>query len=159
MNPLFLAIGAVALLWFLSNQSGASVQQPAITGGGSAGTIAGNGLDNIEQGIANFENVNPAYNNPGAVQAGRTPYPGQTGVAGNGLAIFADQGDGWTQFDALLRAKVANNPDWDYYDLAGNWVNGNSVNMANNADNEAESVASYVGVAPTSSLAAIGNNQ
>lgn len=57
----------------------------------------------IDSAIAGFENSNPAYNNPMAIQAGSyaTNY-GATGVAPNGLAIFSNPGQSNAAGDALL---------------------------------------------------------
>lgn len=57
----------------------------------------------IDSAIAGFEQSNPLYNNPMAVQAGAfaTSF-GCSGTAGNGLAICPDKGTGFDMGDSLL---------------------------------------------------------
>lgn len=75
--------------------------------------------------IAKFENVNPSYNNPLAVQYGNYALgQGATGKAGNGLAIFPDTQTGLAAGNNLLNSSSYSN--LSITQLLNKWQTGNS---------------------------------
>jgi hypothetical protein len=147
--------------------------QPGGTGSAPAGLTARGGpvlpsglvqdsLDNIGQAIANFEHINPAYNNPGAI---KTPAANQfgpglaTGTTPAGFATFGDQGDGWDVLNNYITANASAHPDWNFYDFFQHYLGqsqgGPAVTNQGDSNAYADYVSQFLGVAPTQPVSSV----
>jgi len=101
-------------------------------------------------------------NNPVNIKG--TGWTGQVGRTSQGFAVFSDQTYGFDAAQSYLQQQAAEHPDWTLRNLfakiLGN-LEGESVNNdQGNSDQEAENVASYLGISPDTVLANYtGGNQ
>jgi hypothetical protein len=114
-------------------------------------------LDNILQGIFQFEggrpgNRNVVNNNPGNLKSGAN----MTGRDQGGFATFADEGDGWDALTGYVTTGVKKHPDWDFYDFFDFYLRGKAnappVDDQGNSDTYAEYVANYAGADPSQTM-------
>ncbi len=129
------------------------------------------GLDNVTQAIANLEGFGVAGNrptrdnNPGDLKYAANMV-GRDKPGSNGIAQFADVGDGWDALTQWVTSHIAKNPQWDFYDMAHFYATGSTTGIPvyddgvpANPDNSADYIASYVGVDPTQTVSSvIGGN-
>ncbi|MGA2908375.1 MAG: hypothetical protein ABSE36_11780 [Terracidiphilus sp.] len=83
-------------------------------------------------------------------------WPGQVGTSPQGFAVFSDEGYGFDAADSYLQKQVNEHPDWTlrqlFAKILGN-LNGQPVNNEQgNSDQEAETVATYLGIPPDTTL-------
>jgi hypothetical protein len=103
------------------------------------------------------------WNKPGSLaQRNANPvnlkgtWPGQVGSTPQGFAVFSDEGYGFDAAESYLAKQAAAHPDWTlrqlFAKILGN-LNGQPVNNAQgNSDQEAETVATYLGISPDTTL-------
>lgn len=60
-------------------------------------------MNSLEQAIAQFENVNPSYNNPGGIEYGPLASDYGATAAPSGLAVFPNVAEGEAAFAAALQ--------------------------------------------------------
>jgi hypothetical protein len=138
-------LGILAVLVYLYEQGGGS----SSSGGG--GIVAG--WSNTMAGVmAKFENSNPAYNNPLAIQG-----TGDTGsTAGNGLGIFSTTEAGLAAGIQMLESWAQRFPGLTITQALARWQTGHSDLSDLSSDdqtkvnNEAGMVGSALGVDPDS---------
>jgi hypothetical protein len=103
--------GLLALYLWLDSQnaststgttSGDGVPDPS---GGGDQSGYGSTLTAWAQAIQNFENVNPAYNNPGGINA-----MGDAGQTSNGIAMYSSWSVGYNKLLAYLQNMINKNP-------------------------------------------------
>lgn len=107
----------------------------------------------LDAALAKFENANPAYNNPGAIQAGYfASRMGATGTTPNGLATFPSFEAGQTAEDTLIQHY--SDAGLDLNSLVAKW---SGLPEGQNLTNYQNSVAADTGASgstPVSSMAA-----
>lgn len=144
----YIAIGlCIWAVWWYVDANGASPSSSAVP----------NFLTAWGNAIAGFENVNPAYNNPGGLNivgdAGSTPATG-----GGVIGLFSSFSAGFTALENTLSSYVAKWGNLSLLDATANYVLGPTAaagyngNYPANVVNEANSVASQLGVPVTSTL-------
>jgi hypothetical protein len=154
------AIGFVAWLYFKS-QAQASDSSQAGAAIPSTGTQASdyNPLSDLAVAWANAEGWNKsgslAQRNLNPVNLKGT-WPGQVGSTPQGFAIFPDQATGFNAAQSYLQKQTAQHPDWTlrqlFAKILGN-LSGQPVNNdQGNSDQEAQTVASYLGISPDTTL-------
>jgi hypothetical protein len=153
-------LGIVVALWYLlkgkSASSAPAVPSPAAPALPSGGFSSA--WDDLEEGIKRAEgtdtSLNMRNNNPGDLKAG----PNMTGT-NQGIATFADVGDGWDALGAWIKSHISQHPDWDFYDMGGYYLRGSTTapttDAEGNSDQWAENVASYMGVSPTQQVSSV----
>ena len=153
-------VALVVVVWLLlKSKSQASIpnvpvsgnpMNPPATAPPNSPVTVGDGLDNISEAIARFEQSNPAYNNPGALENKQGQF-----------VTYADQGDGWDALNSYVTRHAAANPTWDFYDFFQNYLGqkqgGATVTDQGNSDAYAEYVAGYLGVDPTQTVSSVLN--
>ena len=110
-------------------------------------------VDTLTDAWARFEgfyqqgSVAQRYNNPDNVKG---DYPGVIGKTASGIDIFDDVGDGWDAGRTWVQQQEQEHPDWSFSQLFAKVLgslDGTPVNNdQGNSDNEANFVASYLGV-------------
>jgi hypothetical protein len=102
-------MGALVLGYFINSNANVSVSTNGSAGGdpGGGGDPSGTGstLTAWAQAIQNFENVNPAYNNPGGVNE-----QGDAGRTANGIAMYSTWQIGYNRLLQILTNMVNKNP-------------------------------------------------
>ncbi len=158
-----IAIAAVAFIaWaFIKSRAGSDggsgvLQAPSAPGA----TVSDyNPIDDLAVAWANAEGWNKsgslAQRNLNPVNL-KGSWPGQVGSTQQGFAIFSDEGYGFDAADSYLQKQAAEHPDWTlrqlFAKILGN-VDGQPVNNAQgNSDQEAETVATYLGISPDTTL-------
>ena len=68
--------------------------------------MATNLVPSLASAIAQQEQSNPNYNNPGALTSIPGGWTGQTGIAPNGLVIFDNQQDGWNALYTQIQMRL-----------------------------------------------------
>jgi hypothetical protein len=167
--PLLVAIVVVVALLLWSRKATAanvpvssvrpspSVPSPTInaaaTGPGDSVSAQSDALDNMAQGIAQFE----GYPLTGSL-ANRTNNPGNIGTYGGNVASYSDAGDGWDALNSYITTKAQANPEWDFYDFSRYYLTGDTQGQAGpnqNPDAYAEYIANYMGVDPTQTVSSV----
>lgn len=117
---------------------------------GEGGGLAADWATTMASEMATFENANPAYNNPLAIQG-----TGDTGTtAGNGLGIFTTAEAGLAAGISLLESYAARFPGLTITQALSRWTTGNSDPSQLSSDqqasvnNEAGMVGDALGVDP-----------
>jgi hypothetical protein len=104
-----LGVGIVAALvigYFVNNNTSVSFTETGGDAGGGADEYgAGSTLGAWAQAIASFENVNPAYNNPGGINE-----QGDVGKTSNGIAMYSSWGVGYNRLLQILQGYVNKSP-------------------------------------------------
>lgn len=101
-------VGALAVGYWINSNASVTASTGGLNGGGLGdGSDYGTGstLTAWAQAIQNFENVNPAYNNPGGINE-----RGDAGQTANGIAMYSTWQVGYTRLLTLLQNMVNNNP-------------------------------------------------
>jgi hypothetical protein len=160
MDLIFIAAAAL-LVWAFSRSqaqsSGSSLPAPA-----QPGTQASDydPLGDLAVAWANAE----GWNKPGSLaQRNLNPvnlkgsWPGQTGSTPQGFAVFSDEAYGFDAAQEYLQKQATAHPDWTlrqlFAKILGN-LDGQPVNNdQGNSDQEAQTVASYLGISPDVTLA------
>lgn len=121
-------VGALVLgYWINSRNANVSVSEsigdanPSGSGdpSGDASTLAA-----WAQAIANFENVNPAYNNPGGINEN-----GDAGQTSNGIAMYSSWSVGYARLLSLLQGMVNRNPGMTLDAATRYYAFGNNQNL------------------------------
>lgn len=103
-------VGALALGYWINANANVSVDPGTAndpwTGSDADSYGAGSTLTAWAQAISNFENVNPAYNNPGGINEN-----GDAGQTTNGIAMYSTWQVGWNRLLGLLNSMVNKNPN------------------------------------------------
>jgi hypothetical protein len=136
---ILILILAALVVWAIAEASGESVQQEV-----------DDWASKMAAQMAKFENSNPDYNNPLALQG-----TGDTGTtAPNGLGIFSSAEAGLEAGINLLKSYAARFPDLSITQALARWQTGKSdIDQLSDADrqsvnNEAGMVGSALGVDP-----------
>lgn len=104
-------VGALAVGYWINSNASVSVDgggdpwTGGDPGGGADSYGAGSSLTAWAQAITNFENVNPAYNNPGGINEN-----GDAGQTPNGIAMYSTFQVGYNRLLSLLNGMVTKNP-------------------------------------------------
>jgi hypothetical protein len=169
-------ICVVVVLWLLlvrgKSQSAAQSVGNSFMGGGVAGGTAGaaasfasnsdpdsvNKFSDLLNAITHMEGGRPGdrnvrNNNPMDIEYGAfAKRHGAVGSDGR-FAIFPDWDSGQAAMAVLVKAKVNQNPDWDFYDLFNYFLRGSTtappVDKEGDSNAYAEYVAGALGVEPT----------
>ncbi|MGO8775294.1 MAG: hypothetical protein ACLQHT_13575 [Terracidiphilus sp.] len=158
-----IAIAAVAFVaWALyktqaqSGRGSGEFQAPSAPGA----TVSDyNPIDDLAVAWANAEGWNKsgslAQRNSNPVNL-KGSWPGQVGSTPQGFAVFQDESYGFDAADSYLQKQAAEHPEWTlrqlFAKILGN-VDGQRVNNAQgNSDQEAETVATYLGISPDTTL-------
>jgi len=123
-------------------------------------------LDAFARAIYDFEGSGAGTlatrnNNPGNLRPpnGGLYWPGQTGVASGGYAIFQTFTDGWNALISDIQHKVNTHPEWTIQDFFNVWLGGapgvSPPAAEGNAVNYAKYVADRIGAAVTSTLGSL----
>lgn len=127
----FAAFAAVAAVYLYETQDNP----------GGTGTVAG-WAQTMASAMASFENSNPAYNNPLAVQG-----TGDTGTtAPNGLGIFSSAEAGLQAGIALLESYASRFPDLTINQAIARWATGNTEDTSDSTVNYQNQVSDALGV-------------
>jgi len=139
----------VAVYWYLTSGSGGSDSNSPSSG--PVGAVEG-WLQTMGQAMARFENSNPNYNNPMALQGS-----GDTNsTAGNGLGIYSTIEAGWQAGFNLLASYAARFPDLTITQALSRWAFNQTDTSQLTPDqlaslnNESGMVGSALGVDPNS---------
>ena len=105
--------------------------------------------------MATFENANPAYNNPLALQG-----TGDTGTtAPNGLGIFSSASAGLAAGIAKLEAWAVRFPSLTINQILARWQTGDQDADSPSIDNESNMVGDALGVDPyTTTMSSLGGS-
>ena len=102
----------------------------------------------LEDAMAQFENVNPTYNNPGGIMFGPLAESYGATPAASGLAVFPDQASGLQAFEDALNSYI--NSGASVTSLVNAWAPPGPLNP-NNA-NYINSVSSATGMDPNTPI-------
>jgi hypothetical protein len=168
----YIAIG-VAIWWGWLYLDGASASTDSSSSASSTDSAASTGLgssflDSWSHAIAGFENVNPAYNNPGGLNtknadAGYVPAAGGTGH--DVIGVYSTLDAGYTALKNTLSHFKARYGGQSLLDATAIYVLGpNSTavqtgNYPDNVVNEAQYVADQMGVSVNSTLNDLGSSE
>lgn len=123
-------VGALAVgYWINSNANVTTTDDGSWTSGGDPGGGAdsygaGSTLAAWAQAIQNFENVNPAYNNPGGINEN-----GDAGQTANGIAIYSTWQVGYNRLLQILTNMVNKNPGQTLDDATRQYAFGSNSNL------------------------------
>jgi hypothetical protein len=119
-------------------------EQGASQGDSGAAAVGAGWSSVMANTMAKFENANPAYNNPLAIQG-----TGDTGsTAPNGLGIFSTAEAGMAAGIALLESYAARFPGLTIKQILARWTTGDADNDSDSINNEAGMVGDALGVDP-----------
>jgi hypothetical protein len=83
-------------------------------------------------------------------------WPGQVGSTPQGFAVFSDEAYGFDAAESYLQQQAAAHPNWTLQNLFAKILGNPSGQTVNNdqgnSDEEAESVAAYLGISPGTTL-------
>lgn len=158
-----LAVAYFAWRYITRNASSGGVvpvePSPVDYSGDGTDTASYDPIDSIVAGWARFEgyfqpgSLASRNNNPGNLKG---DYPGVIGHTPQGFAIFGSSVDGWNAAQGYVERNAAQHPDWTFQNffakvlgsLSGTPVN----NDQGNSNNEAQFVADYSGVDPSTQV-------
>lgn len=156
MFPVLILATIAIVYWYRVYGPGSGSGGSAIPGGGGSSTIGSTSLNVMASAMAKFENANPAYNNPLAIQGS-----GDTGqTAPNGLGIYSSYSAGYNAGVGLLQSYANRFPNYTVTQILSRWATGSSdpstLSAADQAkvNNEARLVGSALGVDPNSATIA-----
>jgi hypothetical protein len=147
-------IGALAVGYFINSNANVSVTTSTSGGGDDDQYGAGSTLTAWAQAIQNFENVNPAYNNPGGINA-----MGDAGQTSNGIAMYSSWDVGYAKLINLLNGMVNKNPGMTLDQATQQYAFGSATLNASQANvlaNYQASVSQFLGVDGSTPIAWIG---
>lgn len=119
-------VGALALGWWINSNAQVSIGNDYTGDDSDPGdpSSATSNLTAWAQAIQNFENVNPAYNNPGGINE-----VGDAGQTSNGIAMYSTWNVGYTRLLNLLQGMVNKNPGMTLDQATQQYAFGNATNL------------------------------
>ena len=154
-------VGALAVgYWINSRNANVSWTEDVDTnsGGGTDDFGAASTLSAWAQAIASFENVNPAYNNPGGVNEN-----GDAGKTSNGIAMYSSYAVGYGRLLSILQSMVNRFPGMSLNDATMRYAFGPNATVSSLSANDRRvlanyqaSVSQYLGLDGSTPIALIG---
>jgi hypothetical protein len=154
---LIAAIGALALGYWINSNATTSISDDYSGDDSDPGDPSGatSNLTAWAQAIQNFENVNPAYNNPGGINE-----VGDAGQTSNGIAMYSTWTVGYNRLLNLLQGMVNKNPGMTLNQATQQYAFGNATNLNASQQqvlaNYQASVAQSLGLDGSTPIAWIG---
>lgn len=134
-------VGALAVgYWINSKNANVSVSETVDTnsGGSTDDYGAASTLSAWAQAIASFENVNPAYNNPGGVNEN-----GDAGKTSNGIAMYSTYTVGYNRLLSILQSMVDRFPGMSLNDATMRYAFGPNATASNLSASDQRVLANY----------------
>lgn len=138
-----IAVGIVGALvlgyWINSRNANVTTSQvDDSTGGGADDYGAASTLGAWASAIASFENVNPAYNNPGGINE-----TGDAGKTSNGIAMYSSYTVGYNRLISLLQSMVDRFPGMSLNDATMRYAFGPNATVSSLSASDQRVLANY----------------